>query len=121
MEKKATLVVGASPVTSRYAYLATVRLQAHGHPVHLLGKQEGSIGGASITRRIPDGIAVDTITLYVSPPHQEELIAPLLALHPKRIIFNPGTENRGFEEAARAQGVEVVEGCTLVMLAAGQY
>ena len=45
-----------------------------------------------------------------------EYIDYLLGLKPKRIIFNPGTENDSFMERAAARGIEVVEGCTLVML-----
>lgn len=121
MEHKPTLVVGASPEPSRYSYLAALRLVEHGHPVRLLGKQSGEVAGRSIERTLPKPGEVHTVTLYVSPLHQPPLIGPLLALGPKRIIFNPGTENPVFEAVAREQGVEVVEGCTLVMLATGQY
>jgi hypothetical protein len=59
--------------------------------------------------------------MYVAPAHQQDLMDGLLALRPARIIFNPGTENPAFEAAAKALGMEVVEGCTLVMLATGTY
>jgi hypothetical protein len=45
----------------------------------------------------------------------------LLALEPRRIIFNPGTEHPAFAARASASGMEVVEGCTLVMLSTGTY
>lgn len=64
---------------------------------------------------------VDTITLYIGPQNQPEWIDYLLSLSPRRIIFNPGTENPVFMDKAEAQGVEVVEGCTLVMLQTGTY
>lgn len=121
MERKATLVVGASPEVTRYSYLATLRLKSYGHPVTLLGKRTGMIDGEPIHRSVPAGLSVHTITLYVAPAHQAPVLEELLALHPVRIIFNPGTENAFFQREAQRRGVEVVEGCTLVMLSTGQY
>ncbi|MGV3638013.1 MAG: CoA-binding protein [Flavobacteriales bacterium] len=121
MERKLTLVVGASPEPSRYSHLATHRLVGAGHPVVLLGKRTGAIAGLPIQRDLDPDLKVHTITLYVAPQHQGELMDELLALRPQRIIFNPGTENTAFEAEARKNGIEVVEGCTLVMLASGQF
>ena len=67
---------------------------------------------------IPD---VDTITLYIGPQHQPEWYDYLISLKPKRIIFNPGTENPEFEKMAEEKGIETLEACTLVMLRTGQY
>ena len=121
MDQKSTLVVGASPEPSRYSHMATLRLVGAGHPVVLLGKRAGSIAGLPILRELEPSTAIHTITLYVAPAHQDDLIEDLLALRPARIIFNPGTENPRFEAEARKRGIEVVEGCTLVMLASGQF
>lgn len=89
--------------------------------MHLLGLHGGDVAGRPIRRSMPGVGEVHTVTMYVSPKHQDTLVAPLLALGPKRIIFNPGTENPAFAAVAKAQGIEVVEGCTLVMLATGLY
>jgi hypothetical protein len=35
--------------------------------------------------------------------------------------MNPGAENYALAEKAENAGIEVVEGCTLVMLQAGQF
>jgi uncharacterized protein len=121
MEPRSTLVVGASPEPSRYSNRATHRLLGAGHPVVLLGKRTGEIAGMPIRQSLEPGIAVHTITMYVAPAHQHALMKELLALQPERIIFNPGTENPYFEAEARTRGIEVVEGCTLVMLASGQF
>ena len=64
---------------------------------------------------------VDTITLYLNPSRQKELYDYILSLKPRRIIFNPGTENPEFEEMAESKGIETVEACTLVMLSIGNY
>lgn len=118
---KKTLVLGATPNPSRYAYLATHRLLQHGHEVALLGVREGEVAGIPIQTTpapLPD---VDTVTLYVGPDRQDDYVDYLFSLHPRRIIFNPGTENPSLAARARERGIEAVEGCTLVMLAIGAY
>lgn len=117
----ATLVLGASPRAERYANLAVRRLVAHGHAVIAVGRHAGSIGELSIQPQLPTGILVDTVTLYVSPINQVPYHDALLALLPRRVIFNPGTEDALFAQRLRAAGIEAVEACTLVMLSAGTY
>ena len=121
MTAKRTLVLGASPKPDRYSNLAVQRLLSHGHPVSAVGRRPGFIGTLPIGTAIPEDIEFDTITLYLNASNQAIHEARMLALHPKRIIFNPGAENRPFARAAEANGIEVIEGCTLVMLSAGTY
>jgi predicted CoA-binding protein len=64
---------------------------------------------------------VDTITLYVGPQHQSEYFDYIVKTKPKRIIFNPGTENQELEELAEKNGIETMDACTLVLLSTGQY
>lgn len=115
---KRTLIVGATPNPSRYAFMAADRLTQHDHEIVPLGIKKGEVFGQPILpiREFPELPAIDTITMYIGPRHQAEYIDYLLHLKPKRIIFNPGTENPEFMLKAERQGVEVVEGCTLVML-----
>lgn len=121
MAMKKTLVLGASDNPSRYSYLATARLNAHGHPVVAVGLKEGEIGSTHIQTNFPEGESIDTVTLYMNPTNQEPYIERILALNPKRIIFNPGTENPKLENLAEQNGIEAIEGCTLVMLASGEF
>ena len=116
-----TVVVGASPNPARYAYVATQRLRRAGHEVVAVGLRGGQIGEVVIHADRPAVPDVDTVTLYVGPQHQPAWRDYILGLRPKRIIFNPGTENPELARAARAQGIETEEACTLVMLATGQY
>lgn len=116
-----TVVLGASPHQDRYSHLAVVRLLAHGHPVVAVGNKAGSIQEVPIQRDMPDNVEVDTVTLYLNPLNQRDREEQILALRPRRVIFNPGTENAGFADRLRSAGIEVVEGCTLVMLAARTY
>lgn len=72
-------------------------------------------------RKKPEIEDVDTVTLYLNPRNQEEWEDYILSLHPKRIIFNPGTENSSLRSKAEQLGVETEYACTLVMLSAGNY
>jgi predicted CoA-binding protein len=120
-EMKKTVVIGASPNPGRYAYLATMRLLHYGHEVWPLGIRKGQIGDLDIIQDRPMIPDVDTITLYLGEERQREWQDYILSLHPKRIIFNPGAENDELNALAQKQGIETVEGCTLVMLAVGNY
>lgn len=118
---KKTLVLGASDNPSRYSYLAMNRLKAHDHPVVAVGRKESEVAGITISKSPVAEKDVDTVTLYLNPTHQKEYYHYILDLKPKRIIFNPGTENPELMKMAREQGIEPVVACTLVMLATGQY
>lgn len=120
---KKTIIVGATTNPSRYAYLAAESLVNNNHEIVPVGIKTGEVFGKKILniRGKPSIEDVDTITLYIGPPHQPEWYEYLLGLKPKRIIFNPGTENPEFEKLAKKEGIEVEEACTLVMLRTGQY
>lgn len=118
---KKTIVLGASSNPGRYSYLAVNKLTAHRHPVVAIGKRKGTVGTVEIqTEHLPVK-DVDTVTLYLNPENQRAYYDYILGLHPARIIFNPGTENSELANRAEAQGIETVEGCTLVMLGVGSY
>lgn len=118
---KKTLVLGASTNKSRYSYIATQRLNNYGHEVVPIGIREGVIEGIDIQQGTPDVEGVDTVTLYLNPQRQEAYYDYILGLKPKRIIFNPGTENPTLMRLAREQGIEPEAACTLVLLSTGQY
>jgi uncharacterized protein len=122
-DPKLTLVVGATDNPERYAYLAAESLQAKGHPFVPIGIKKGSVLGINIfdLRQKPALEGIHTITLYLGPANQTEWIDYLLSLQPKRIVFNPGTENSDFFLTAKKQGIEVLNACTLVMLTTGQF
>ena len=119
--KKKTVIIGASENPERYAFLAANRLVQYGHPIVNLGKKEGTVAGEPILTNKPTLDDVDTVTLYVNPTHQKEWYDYILSLHPKRIIFNPNTENPELEKFAQEKGIETVKGCTLVMLGSRQF
>lgn len=118
---KKTLVIGASEQVDRYSYQAVQLLRRYGHEVVAVGGHEGQIGEVSIQVEYPKNEEFDTVTMYINPMRQKAVEETILNLKPKRIIFNPGTENRAFAQKAHAQGIDVEEACTLVMLRTGQY
>jgi len=120
-DKKKTLVLGASENPSRYSYLALQRLQSHQHPTVAIGKRKGLVGNVAIETEKKEWREIDTVTLYLNPMHQQEYYDYIISLKPKRIIFNPGAENAELSAIANRNGIKVLEACTLVMLATGQF
>jgi predicted CoA-binding protein len=116
-----TLVVGASTNPERYSFIAANMLKSYGHEIILLGKKAGVVTGSQIETIQKRFEAIDTITMYVGATHQAELYDYLIELRPRRIIFNPGTENPVFEEKAKKAGIVIEEACTLVLLSTKQY
>lgn len=118
---KKTLVIGASDNPSRYSYLAVNRLRSKGHPVVAIGRKPVSVGDVAIDTEKKEFPGIDTVTLYLSPGLQKEYYDYILSLHPRRLIFNPGTENLELAELAQAHGIQPMNACTLVMLGTGQF
>ena len=118
---KKTIVLGATPNPNRYAYRATSRLQEEGHEVIAIGIRKGEIEGIKIENGTPQYEGVDTITLYLNPDNQKLYYDYIFSLKPKRIIFNPGTENFELIKLAKEKGIETEIGCTLVMLSINNY
>jgi uncharacterized protein len=123
IKSKLTLVVGATDNPERYPYRAAELLQAKGVPFVPIGIKRGLVFGEEILdlRQKPALGGIHTITLYLGPQNQSEWIDYLIGLGPKRIIFNPGTENPVFFSKAKAAGIDALEACTLVMLTTGQF
>lgn len=121
MSFKKTVVLGASANPGRYSNIAVNKLSAYRHPVVAVGRREGKIGNVQIQTGEPEQDEVDTVTLYLNPTNQKPFYDYILSLNPRRIIFNPGTENDELEKLAEEKGIETMEACTLVMLSTGQY
>ncbi|MCC2599098.1 CoA-binding protein [Sphingobacterium sp. FBM7-1] len=118
---KKTLIVGASNNPARYAYLVANKLVRKGYPIVNVGRKKGKVAGVEIEDMGDIHMDIDTITLYVGPQNQAVYYDYILQTKPKRVIFNPGTENEVFKQQLEASGIEAVEACTLVMLNTEQY
>jgi uncharacterized protein len=116
-----SLVLGASPNPTRISHMAVKSLLRRKIPVYAVGKRKGTIDVVDIQTGKPKLKDVHTVMLYVSPKNQVELYDYILNQNPRRIIFNPGTENQEFIAMAKSEGIEVVLACGLVMLNTGVY
>lgn len=118
-----TVVIGASTNPSRYAYTASEMLSNHGFEFVPVGIKKGSVFGQEILnlREKPEIEDVHTVTLYLGPQNQPEWYDYILGLAPKRIIFNPGTENKELMELAHDKGIKTEAACTLVLISTGSY
>ncbi len=118
-------VLGASSDPDRYSYKAMQLLQQYGHePIPLHPRETEVLGDkvvASIAELIKQGRKVDTLTMYVNPALSNNLESEIIALNPKRVIFNPGTENPSLEASLQQHGIKVEEACTLVLLRTNQF
>ncbi|MFD0861200.1 CoA-binding protein [Sungkyunkwania multivorans] len=119
--KKKTLVLGASTKPHRYSNIAINRLAENQHDIVAFGLREGVVNGIEIDTELMDYNGIDTVTLYMKPERQVAYYDYIIGLKPKRVIFNPGTENREFYQLLQKEGVEVAVACTLTLLATNQY
>ena len=121
MNKKKTLVLGASLKPIRYSYMAIQRLVQNKQPVVAIGLRAGEVAGVKIETEKLEYAAIDTVTLYLNAQRQEEYYEYILGLNPKRVIFNPGTENPEFTQLLEDAGIEADYACTLVLLSTNRY
>ena len=118
---KKTLVLGASANPARYSHMAVRLFVKHNIEVVAIGFREGFIEDIKIhDKPVPDQ-DIDTVTLYLGAKNQLPYYDYIIGLHPKRIIFNPGSENPELDALARKNHIEVEYACTLVMLNTYQY
>jgi predicted CoA-binding protein len=122
-DSRTTLVVGATTNPSRYAYVVANMLDQRKLDFIPIGIKKGTVFGREILdlNSKPPLENIHTVTLYISSAHQSEWMDYLIGLKPKRIIFNPGTENPVFFTKAKQAGIEAMEACNLVLLSTGQF
>src|SRR5690242_19766820 len=115
-------ILGASDKPERFSFQAFQRLKAHGHSTFPVSPQLKELEGSRVypsLQEIPDRI--ETLTVYVRPEISSRLQQDILALKPRRVIFNPGSENPDLESVLRRNGIEVLESCTLVLLKTNKF
>lgn len=125
---KPTVVLGASLKPNRYSHKAVIKLNNHGHEVYAVGLRAGHIQDVLVVT-FDDAFAkasqqqskFHTVTLYLSPKHQDAYIDYVVSLKPDRVIFNPGTENPIFYTILQENDIAYEVACTLVLLGTNQY
>ena len=116
------VILGASDNPERYSYKAFKSLKKHGHITFPVSPTLKSLEGSVVMSDLSEIKSnVDTLTMYVNPKISTELKNKIISLKPKRVIFNPGSENPALEAELKKTGIEVIEACTLVMLATNQF
>ena len=121
MKNKKTLVLGASTKPERYAYKAIAMLVEKGHSVLAIGQNAGEVAGIKIQTKAIPLKNIDTVTLYLNPVRQRDYYNYIVEAAPKRVVFNPGTENPEFYQLLKLNNLKVEVACTLVLLATNQY
>jgi predicted CoA-binding protein len=122
MKRERVVLLGASEKPERYAFQAFRLLREHGHEVVPVNPALGEIDGVTVVRRPEDVTGpVDTVTVYLRPEVSWPLADAVVALRPRRVIFNPGTESAEWKERLAREGIEAEDACTLVLLRTGQF
>ncbi len=115
-------ILGASENPERFSHKAFYALKKHGHRPVPINPMIATIDGTPVVGTLKElDRHVDTLTMYVNPRVSSELKDDILALHPARVIFNPGSENAELEAELKNAGIRVVEACTLVLLQSNQF
>ncbi|MFZ1220148.1 MAG: CoA-binding protein [Chthoniobacterales bacterium] len=121
-QSETVAILGASPKPDRYAYKAFELLKEYGHRPIPINPAFTDIQGEKCYPAISDAPQpIDTVTLYLGEARSNPLVDEIVAAKPRRIIMNPGAENPALAAKAEDAGIELVEGCTLVMLRSGTF
>ena len=121
MIDKKTLVLVASPKPERYAYKAVALLLDNNVDVVAFRRRPGRIRELEFTTDLSSIHNIHTVTLYLNPMNQVPYYDYIVNLNPRRVIFNPGTENKELQHLLDLQSIEWEEACTLVLLTTKQY
>lgn len=115
-------VLGASDNRDRYSNKAVRMLKRYGHRVIPVHPRLEAVEGVPVVHALKDiEEKVDTLTMYVGELRSTALVDDILGLGPGRVVFNPGSENAVLEPKLESEGIEIVKGCTLVMLNSGTF
>lgn len=119
---KTVAVIGASDKPQRFSNMAMHDLKQHGYDVLLVNPFKSEIEGQKCLKSVDeyDG-EIDTVTLYVNPARFHDHIEDVIKAGPRRVIMNPGTEDKQHEQALTASGIIVQKACTLVLLSQNQF
>ena len=115
------LVIGASNNPDRYSFKAIEMLLEYNHQPIPFSQKKAEVLGLLIENEWGNWDGVNTVTLYLNPKLQYDYYQKIIELEPKRVIFNPGTENEDFASILKSKGIETIDACTLVMLRTNQF
>lgn len=121
LKNKKTLLLGASLNPDKYAFKAITMLAEKGHTVLAIGQHTGEVAGVKVyTKAIPLS-KIHTVTLYLNAANQRPYYNYIIQAKPKRVIFNPGTENPELVQLLGLNKIKAEVACTLVLLSTNQF
>jgi len=116
------VIIGASSDADRYSNRAQIMLLEHGHTVFPIHPSTEEVLGIHCYKSLSEiKPQIDTVTMYVSPKRISAYLNDLITTKPRRVIFNPGTENHEVMASLSNAGIDVLTACTLVMLSTNQF
>jgi predicted CoA-binding protein len=121
IKNKKTLILGATSKPEKAAFKAIQMLVAKGHSVIALGQNVGEVAGIKINTKAIPLKNIDTISLYINPTRQKDYYNYIVEAKPKRVLFNPGTENPEFYQLLELNNIKFEAACTLVLLTLNKY
>ncbi len=121
IKNKKTLIIGATTKPERAAFKAVNMLVAKGHSVLAVGQNAGEVAGVKINTKAIPVKNIDTISLYINPSRQKDYYNYIVEASPKRVLFNPGTENPEFYQLLELNNIKFEAACTLVLLTLNKY
>ena len=116
-----TLVIGASDNPDRYSHKVVLKLLDSGIKVIPMGINQGNIADLVIVRPFEKQKNIHTVSIYITPKVQKEYYKYIINLQPKRVLFNPGTENPKFSKILQKHNIYWENSCSLVLLSTNQY
>ena len=116
-----TLVLGASVNSDRYSHKVVLKLLDSGIKVIPMGINQGNIADLVIVRPFEKQKNIHTVSIYITPEVQKEYYKYIINLQPKRVLFNPGTENPIFSKILQKHNIYWENSCSLVLLSTNQY
>jgi len=121
LQNESILILGASTNPNRSSFMATKFLNNRGFTLQAVAGKTGMIDDLEITNNLQNQGPVHTVTIFLNAQRQKDYYDFIISLKPKRIIFNPGTENPELETLAKNHQIQTLSGCTIAMITAGLF
>ena len=115
--RKSVAVVGASRARHKFGNKSVRAHRAAGWQVFPVNPRGGEIEGLTAYRSLGEVPAdLDRITVYLPPASTRELLPAIRAKGAAEVWLNPGASNAAVEAEARASGLVIRAGCSIVDL-----
>jgi hypothetical protein len=121
MNNEKILVLGASDNVNRTSYSAIKLLANRGLQVSAIGQRKGNVETVPVYDETLHIKQADVVSIFLTAKKQKKYYNYILSLKPKRIVFNPGSENPELEFLAQKNHIQIIKGCTIALLINGLW